>query len=161
MALTRRIIVDGRRPEEKLLQNGADLWLQQRINWKDPLAQIASTTVNFDIAGFPAGTLILGAFIRNITNWTGGAISAATLSLGTTASPAAYVAAVTVFAASAGKTLPGTTLVPGTFVNAATPLVGGTVRAQLLLTTANGNALLTGSADIFINVAAVKMYFAG
>src|ERR1700687_3665269 len=79
----------------------------------------AATTVNLDVqpgqtwaTSFPAGLEILGAYFSLVTNFTGGGEASATLSAGTVASPAAYMAATTVFS-GAPKINVGLTQVPG------------------------------------------------
>lgn len=155
--IARKIVVDPRYPEKQWQTNDAGQWFQQRLNWKDPIFQVAATTINYDITGFPAGTAIVGAFLRNGVNWTGGAIATATLSLGTTASPATYIAATSVFSGSPKTVQQAATMLTGTFINAANPLSAGTIRAQLILTGANGSALLTGWCDVFIGIQAFKL----
>lgn len=152
MAITaRKVRVDVRRLDAPFLTNDGGYWFEQRISWKDPLIQIANTTVNYDITGFPASAVIVGAFFRATQNWTGGLVSAATWSAGTTASPAAYIAATSTFTgAPVVKT--GATQVPGTFVNASSPLAAGTIRTQLLLTGANGTALTAGYIDFYFQL---------
>ena len=155
--ITQFMQVDPRQIANRVLQDDVSKWMQFTLTY---LAfDTAGTTVNYDLTGIPAGTIIEGAFIRNRVNWTGGGVGTATLSAGTTGSVAAYVAAVSVFA-GAPLTLPGTTLVPGTFVNATTPTAAGTIRIQLIVDT-NCNVLTTGAADIFLKLGNVKLYSGG
>jgi len=154
--VARKIVVDPRYAERDWVSNDAGQWFEQRLNWNDPIFQVAATTINYDITGFPAGVVIVGAFFRSTANWTGGAISAATFSAGTTGSVAAYIAATSVFT-GAPQVKPGVTLVPGTFVNAASPLLAGTIRTQLILTGANGNALTAGRIDFYFWLQGFKL----
>jgi hypothetical protein len=148
--MLRKVIVNPQTREPNFNVNTAGAILQQRLNWKDPIFQVAATTINYDITGIPGGAQIECAFIRNGANWTGGAIGTATLSMGSTGSPTAYASAVSVFAGSP-KDVPATVLSRPTWVSGtATPNAAGTIRVQLVLTGANGNALLTGWADVFI-----------
>jgi hypothetical protein len=156
MTMLRRNIFDNRHPEGAVPHNDPGFWIQERVHYRD--FNVAATTINYDLTGWQSTALVIQAFIRANVNWLGGAIATATMSLGTTASPAAYVAAVSVFSACP-KTLPGTAQVPGTFVNAASPLLPGTIRCQLILTGANGTALTQGHADIFMWIAGVKINF--
>ena len=156
--ITRQNMVDPRKIEGPWLQNDDTKIKQYRVS--SGMFNQAATTVNYDLVGFQAGTYIIAAGFRNRVNWTGGAIATATLSIGTTASPAAYTAATTVFS-GAPATVTGTFQPFPTFVNAATPLVGGTVRVQLIVTGANASALLQGNADIYLMLGALKLYFGG
>jgi hypothetical protein len=156
MPVGRKIIVNSRRPES-WEQDTAGYWYEQRISFKDPLIQLAATTVNYDITGIPGGVTILGGWFRWTANWTGGAIATATWSAGTTATPTAYVAAQSVFTGAPGVK-PGAALqVPGTFVNAAAPLSSGTIRCQLIVTGANANALTTGYVDFYFWLQTFKL----
>lgn len=159
--MNRKMIIDPRKAEPPWLQDDAGSWEQFNINYKT-FASASLGTVPLDLTGYPAGAYIVGAFIRNRQNWLGGGAATATLSMGTTASATAYVGAASVFAA-APSTLPGTTLVPGTFVNATTPTASGTIRIQLVVTGGTGftNQLTQGNADVFIWLAAMKLYFGG
>ena len=158
MPLARQMTIDPRKTEGPWLQNDDYKWKMVHLSFGMFLT--AGLTANFDLTGFPAGCLITGAFIRNRQNWTGGAIATATLSVGSTGSPAIYVAATNVFS-GAPATLVGITQAPGTFVNSANPLAAGTIRIQLVTTVGNTNALLTGSADVFISLGGAKLYFGG
>lgn len=116
----------------------------------------AAGSATLDDATFPGGMLIEGAFIYIFAAFTGGAVSATTFSLGTTGSATAYVNAQDVFTA-AGLFKPGATIVPGTPLNATSPLAAGTVRFTINTTTANTNALTAGRVDVYMrlrNVAA-------
>lgn len=160
--LPRQIVVQNRPPEPDWLQNGPAHVYTRRIYWNSPpFPTTAATTGNIDLTGFPGALTILGAWIVFTQNWTGGAISAVTMSIGTTGSPAAYVAATSVFSGATPVTtpvaIPGvSTLAPGTFL-ATPPQALGTVRVQLLTTTANVNALTAGRADIYLRLLAVSV----
>jgi hypothetical protein len=145
----------------------ADRWsilFRKRIYFTDFSA--AATTVNLDTqtgqvwsTSFPAGLEILGAYFSLVTNFTGGAVATATLSAGTVASPAAYVAATSVFSGSP-KINVGLTQVPGTFLTGAAtyPFVGNaTVRLQLIVTGANASALTAGKADFYMRLQAASV----
>ncbi len=114
----------------------------------------AAGTATLDDATFPGGTLIEGAFVYIYAVFTGGAVSATTFSMGTTGSATAYVNAVDVFAA-AGIFKTGATIVPGTAMNATSPLAAGTVRFTINTTTANTNALTAGRVDCYIRTRSV------
>jgi hypothetical protein len=116
----------------------------------------AATTVNYDITGFTGGLLILGAFIVPRINFTGGGAATATMSVGTTGTPTAYVAATTVFSGAQPRSIVGVTQVPGTYLGgAATPLAASTVRIQLICDV-NCSLLTAGLADIFMMLAATS-----
>jgi hypothetical protein len=145
--IANKVKVNPRYAEKDWDTDDAGQWYEQRLSWKDPIFQVAATTINYDITGFPAGAVIVGAFFRATQNWAGGTLASATFSAGTTGAPTAYIAATSVFTgAPIVKT--GTTLVPGTFVNAASPLLAGTIRTQLILS-ANGTNLTTGYIDFY------------
>ena len=108
---------------------------------------------------FPAGLEILGCYFSLVTNFTGGAVATCTLSAGTTASPAAYMAATTVFS-GAQKINVGVTQVPGTFLTGSAPYPFGgnaTVRIQMVTTVANCNALTAGKGDLYIRFQAASL----
>jgi hypothetical protein len=114
----------------------------------------ASTTANVDLI-FPPSIRLTRAWISLITVFAGGSVSAATLSIGTTGSPATYLGATNVFT---GATAGGAVTLAagaglGNFLGGnATPQAQGTVRIQLLTTTANANTLTTGDVDIFLEL---------
>jgi|SRR5215475_6610428 len=159
--LPREIVVDGRAPEANWKQNiGWQIWTR-RIYFNDPVfTATAGLTANKDFTGFPGGLMIRGAFVVFTQNWTGGSVATSTLSVGTTASPAAYVAATTVFSGATPITTPvvnpGLTQVPGVFL-ATPPISQGTVRVQLVTTVGNVNTLTAGRADIYLILAAVAI----
>lgn len=155
-APVRKIVVSPKRRGDVLDQDSNAIMFWRRLNYKDFAA--ASTTGNLDLTGFPGGLVIEGAFLYLVTVFAGGSVSAATLSVGTTGSVADYVAATNVFTgATAPATLVGKTLVPGTFLNMTTPTSAGTIRVQLLTTTANTNALLSGKADLYVRLRAASI----
>lgn len=128
------------------------LWTR-RFHYADFAA--AAATGNKDISGFPGGLVIEGAWAWLITNFTGGGAGSATLSIGTTGSPALYVAATSVFS-GARKALVGLTLVPGTFLNPTTPTDSATVRFQLIANV-NTNLLTAGAVDVYLRLRAVSL----
>lgn len=151
--------VDPKNYGDNLQADYGPKWLRKRVYFTD-FAK-AATTADLDTqAGqtvwtqFPAGDMVLGAFISLVTNFAGGGSATATLSIGTVASPAAYVAATSVFS-GAPKIVVGLTQVPGTFVtgSGSYPFVGnGTIRVELITDT-NTNVLTTGKADIYLLMA--------
>ena len=140
------------------------LLFRKRVYFTDFAA--AATTVNLDTqlgqsvwTQFPAGLEILGAYFSFSQNFTGGAVGSCTLSAGTTGSPAAYVAATSVFT-GAPKINVGLTQVPGTFLSGSGsyPFTGnGTVRIQMVTTVANTNALTAGRADFYMRLQAASI----
>ena len=151
--LNAALVVDPRAPEPNWKQNaGSQLWTR-RLYFSSFAA--AATTGNVDIAGFPGGIEIEGAYAWLITNFTGGGAATATLSIGTTSSAAAYMAATSVFS-GARKQLVGLTLVPGTFLNATTPTASATVRFALVASV-NTNLLTAGSVDVFLKLRSASL----
>lgn len=144
--LNTALVVDPRAPEPNWRQDGGSQIWQRRLYFSQFAA--AATTGNVDIGGFPGGLMIEGAGAWLITNFAGGGSATATLSIGTTASAAAYFAATSVFS-GARKLMVGKTLVPATALNASTPTAAGTVRFQLITDT-NTNVLTTGAVDVFL-----------
>lgn len=160
MAQNRALIVNPKTFGDSLIMDQGSLYFRKRISYRDFSA--AATTVNLDVqqpdpwTRFPAGIEIEGAGISLVENFTGGAVSAATLSVGTTSSATAYVAATSVFS-GAYKTIVGAAIVPFTMlVGTGSPAVA-TVRVQLVTTTANANALTAGKADIYLKLRAVSV----
>ena len=136
--------------------NGACVWTR-RVYFSNFAA--AALTGNLDIGGFGPGPIVIeGCWAIVNTPFAGGAAATATLSAGTTASPALYMAATNVFTTTgATPTAPvvnvGLTLVPGTMLaTAATPLNTATVRFQLVTTVGNTNVLTAGVADVYLRL---------
>ena len=125
---------------------------------------VASTTANFDLTNVPASALLEDVFGILRQNFTGGAVGSATISVGTTATPTAYVLATSVFA-GAPATIGVTNAQKGAsftspqtvFVNQATPWSTGTIRVQLITTVANANALTQGKIDLFFMMRGVSV----
>lgn len=160
MAQTHAVIVSPKTLGDNFIIDQGSLYFRKRVYFNDFSA--AATTVNLDVqqpdpwTRFPAGLEIEGAGISLVTNFTGGAVSAATLSVGTTGSATAYVAATDVFT-GAYKTIKGATLVPFTMLAGTGAPAVSTVRVQLVTTTANANALTAGKADIYLKLRAVSI----
>jgi hypothetical protein len=161
VASNRQVAIDGRAPEPNWRQMGGWQAYVRRIYFNSPpFNTTAGLTGNLDLTGFPGGLMIRGAFVIFTQNWTGGSVATATISVGTVASPAAFVAATTVFSGATPITTPvvnaGLTQVPGVFL--ATPPIGqGTVRVQLITTVGNINTLTAGRADIYLMLSAVNI----
>lgn len=159
-APVRLVVEDGRRIGEGsriVADSCARLW-RRRFHYKDFSA--AATTVNYDLT-WPPLVMFEGAFIWNIQNWTGGSVGTATLSVGTTGSPALWVAAASVFAVDR-TILPGSTtfstVSPGIFfASPAENAAGGVMRVQLILTGGNANTLTTGAADLYVKIRGVGL----
>ena len=161
MSIQRAVLINPKWQGDALQHDAGSLYFRKRIQFTDFSA--AATTVNLDTqAGqgvwtlFPEGLEIEGAGISLVTNFTGGAVSAATLSIGTTGSVAAYVAATSVFSGAYKKVI-GVALVPFTFLEGTGAPAVSTVRVQLITTTANANALTAGKADIYLKLRAVSV----
>jgi hypothetical protein len=159
-APTRQIIVDlDFTFPARWKANGAAFMWTRRVYFRDFAA--AALTGDLDVVGFPGGVVIEGAGALVNTPFSGGAAATATLSAGTTGSPALYMAAQDVFTTTAAtptapKALVGLTLVPFTFLGtAATPLALSTVRFRLTTTVGNTNVLTAGVADVFLRLRAV------
>jgi hypothetical protein len=158
-APTRQIIVDlDFTYPQRWKANGAAFIWTRRVYFRDFAA--AAVTGDLDVVGFPGAVLVEGAYAMVNTPFTGGAAATATLSAGTTGSPALYMAAQDVFSTTAAtptapKALVGLTLVPGTYLGtAATPLATSTVRFRLTTTVGNTNVLTAGVADVFLRLRA-------
>jgi hypothetical protein len=119
---------------------------------------VAATTANLDLL-VPGGMIIERAYLSLITAFSGGSVSAATLSIGTTGSPATYLGATNVFTgatASGNVTVAAGAGLNGAVSGASTPTAVGTIRVQMLTTTANANALVAGAADIYLVLRALS-----
>lgn len=160
MAQTHAVMVSPKQYGDNLIVDQGSLYFRKRVYFTDFSA--AATTVNLDVqqpapwTNFPAGLEIEGAGISLVTNFTGGAVATATLSIGTTGTPTAYVAATTVFS-GAYKTIPGAAIVPFTMLVGTGSPAQATVRVQLVVTGANANALTAGKADIYLKLRAVSV----
>lgn len=153
-APVRKIIVSPKRRGDALDQDSSAILFWRRLNVADFAA--ASTTGNLDLTGFPGGLTIEGAFLVNVVDWAGGGAASATLSVGTTGTADAYVAATSVFTGVGNVAIVGKTIVPGTFLGgAATPLASGTVRVALV-SSVNTNLMTAGKADLYIRLRAVS-----
>jgi hypothetical protein len=131
------------------------IW-RRRYTFKDFNA--ATTTTNFDLQ-FPGGVIIERGYISLITVFSGGAAATATFSLGTTGSPATYLAATNVFtgATAAGNVTVATAAgLNNPLAGVATPTAVGTVRAQLITTVGNTNVLTQGVVDVYLTLRALS-----
>ena len=156
--ITQFMRVDPRQIADRVLQDDVCKWMQFSLTY---LAFAdANTTVNYDLEGIPAGTIIEGAFLRGRSDFTGGAVATAEISVGSTGTADLYVAAVD-FVSGNPQTAVGKTLVPGTFVNASAPKSSGTIRVQLVTSGANADALTAGAIDVFLKLGNVKLYASG
>lgn len=157
MPLQRAVIVGGdRRAALPLEVDKFPTWYRiARFGFTN--FNVAATTVNADLTGFPGGVVIEGAFVSIRANFTGGGAASAMISVGTVATPGAYVAPADAFAGAVPRIFVGVTIVPGTFLaGVATPLAAGTVRTQLVASV-NGSLLTAGRADVFLKLAAVSV----
>lgn len=159
MAQNHAVIVSPKTLGDNLIIDQGSLYFRKRIYARDFSA--AATTVNLDVqqpdpwTRFPAGIEIEGAGISLVENFAGGGAGAATLSVGTTSSATAYVAATSVFT-GAYKRIVGAAIVPFTFLAGTGAPAVGTVRVQLI-TDVNANLLTTGKADIYLKLRAVSV----
>jgi hypothetical protein len=130
--------------------------IRRRFSYKDFNA--ASTTSNNDTIILPGGCRITKVWIGLITAFSGGSVSAATLSIGTTSSATTYLGATNVFtgATAGGAITMGAGAGLGNFAGGnGTPNALGTVRCQVVTTTDNAVNLSAGKVDVFIEVVAV------
>jgi hypothetical protein len=145
----------GKRYEAALDADGNDIETRIGIGPLSFTPQSA-TTGNLDLLVQP-GIVFDEVFFILRKNFTGGAVSAATISAGTTASPTIYVLATSVFTGASAPigvsnaqkgsayTSPSTP-----FANPASPWASGTLRVQLVTTTANISALTQGWLELFV-----------
>lgn len=110
--------------------------------------QTAGTTNNITLFSLPAKTLILKTVIKQSASFTGGAISAYTLSVGITGTLAKYLAAFDVFQA------PGATVFAASSTSIAQTLenfeASTAIKIAATSTMANLNASTAGAADIYV-----------
>jgi hypothetical protein len=159
-APVRKVIVDfDKSKAAKFVANGATGVFTQRVYFSNFFA--AAVTGDLDLTGFPGGLIIVGAWFLLRTPFAGGAIATATISAGTTGSPALYVAAQDCFTTQAATpTAPigivGAAQVPGTFLGTtATPLAASTIRIRLTTTVGNTNVATQGCADFYCALRAI------
>lgn len=103
----------------------------------------ADTSQDIALFTLPARGKITGVTIKQSDNFTGGSISALTVSVGTTASPAAYSAAFDIFQAE------GDTVMQDDGGHFSTTFVSHSVIAQFNSTGGNVSAATQGSVDIW------------
>jgi len=139
--------------DNMIATDGSPKWFQFNVTYKSLAA--AAVTGDLDLV-VPRGTIVHGAFIRSRQDFLGGGVATATLSMGTTGGPTNWVAAVSVFSGSP-KTLPGTTLVPGTFIATSAP---ASMRVRLTCDI-NTNLLTQGNADVFVMLSTVPLISGG
>lgn len=150
MARVSIVVVDRKRFDLPLEADANSIVFRKRVTYPDFAA--AATTGNLDLSGFPGGLVLERCYMSLITAFSGGAVSACTLSAGTTSSAATYLGATNVFT---GATAGGAVTVAagaglGSFLGAnATPTAKGTIRIQCLTTSANTNVLTAGKADLY------------
>lgn len=119
----------------------------------------AATTANLDMF-FPGGFIIERAYLSLIVPFSGGSVSAATLSIGSTGTPTTYLAATNVFTgatASGNVTVAAGAGLGNPLGGVATPTAVSTVRFQLITTTANANTLTAGTADVYLVLRALSL----
>lgn len=107
----------------------------------------AATSNNIDLFTLPAGGVIQAIKLKHSAAFTGGAISAYTLSVGIAASLAKYLAATSVFAApsATGYVLADTAGVAGESHVASTP-----IKIAATSTGANLSVATAGSVDVWV-----------
>lgn len=105
----------------------------------------AATTNNITLFTLPAGGIIHGVKIKHSTSFTGGAISAYTLSVGITGTLAKYATAYDVFQATASNTFQLSNILGSEDHTSTTA-----IKVAATSTGANLNAATAGSADIWV-----------
>lgn len=118
-------------------------WIQVDKTYTDFSA--AATTNNIEIYSLPAGAIIHAVIVRTTTPFTGGAISAYTLSVGITGTATKYSAAADVFTGTQEDQL-ASALIPESWT-AATSIKGFATS-----TTANLSAATAGAVSIYLLV---------
>lgn len=118
-------------------------WIPIDVDYTDFSA--AATTNNVEIYSLAAGSIIHAVIVRTTTPFTGGAISAYTLSVGITGTATKYSAAADVFAGTQEDQL-ASALIPESWT-AATSIKGFATS-----TTANLSAATAGAATIYLLV---------
>jgi len=147
--------------------DGPSLYFRKRVYFTDfskaattadlDTQAVSGQTTGFPWVAFPAGLEIEGAGFYTVTLFSGGAVSAATLSVGTTGSATAYVAATNVFTGATVFACVGAAIVPFTFLHGTGVPAKSTVRVELVTTTANTSVLTAGKADIYLKLRAVSL----
>ena len=117
----------------------------------------AATTADKTIATLPAKTRLVGIVADCTTAFTGGAVSAASLKIGSSAGGTQFLALSDVFTSAATYGLADADL--GTALVRSAAVLGGTlpswsstttVNARITTTTANTNALTAGSVTVYL-----------
>lgn len=117
----------------------------------------AAVTADKTIATLPAKTKVVGIYADTTTKYIGGAVTAASLVVGTTAGGAELIATHDVFAAAIMRGLVDADM--GTLMTRAAAIQGGTlpswtatniISVRITTTTANTNALTQGSTTYYI-----------
>lgn len=108
----------------------------------------AGTTNNITLFTLPASTLIHCVVIKHTTAFSGGAISAYTLSVGITGTLAKYIAAFDVFQSVAATAFGVTGAAIGAGMESFS--AGVAIKVAATSTTANLDAATAGAADIYV-----------
>jgi hypothetical protein len=138
-----------------LQANGGRKIIKRRFYFND--FNTAATTANNDTLVLPGGVVINRVVMSLIKVFSGGSVSAATISVGTTSSATAYMAATNVFtgASASGAVTNGGGGSLNNFAGGnATPNALGTVRVQCVTTSDNASNLTAGSFDLFLELSA-------
>lgn len=127
------------------LGNGSQSPVVQRFTVAHTAFQTAALTNNIELFSLPAKALIERVVIKHSASFTGGAISAYTLSVGIAGTLAKYAAAFNVFQA------PGATVLQLTQTEGIESFGAATsIRIAATSTTANLNASTGGSVDVYV-----------
>ena len=135
--------------EEKVDVSASPQWKKFTVTYATFSA--ASTTGQKAIYTLPAGAVVHATKIRQITPFTGGAISAYTISLGTVASAALLAAASNVFDAASATNF-DLAEVPTSEILSLSHSAAATVYAKATSTGANLNAATAGKAELWLLV---------
>lgn len=107
----------------------------------------AATTKAVDLCELPEGSVVVGCALKPKVKFEGGAVSAATMAIGHSASAAALLSATDVFVAGADTTHTlGSTRIAHKLGAKWTP------QAKITTTGANTDALTAGECEIFLSV---------
>lgn len=120
-------------------------WIKVTKSYTD--FSTAATTNNIEVYSLPAGGIIHAVKIKHSTPFTGGAISAYTISVGITGTLNKYANAFNVFQAAGGTVFQLSTTVGSEDHGSAT-----SIKAAAASTSANLNAATAGSVDIWLLV---------
>lgn len=128
------------------------------LNWIGPFRKThadfdeADTSTNATLYVAPANMMVHDVYEKLVTDFSGGAVSAATISVGTAASTAAFMAAKDCFTGAVNTFAGGNV---GGGAKSGVVAAGTAITCTVATTTANTTALTAGVVDIWLLVSRI------